>query len=248
MNQRYLIRLDDACPRMDLLKWDQFEALLDEFSIKPLIAVIPNNEDTSLMPDSYNTQFWEKVKRWQTKGWEIALHGYNHVYTTKGIGIVPKNNFSEFVGLDLPSQATKIKKGIEIFKKHQIKTRTWIAPGHSFDKNTLTALKANSDIFIVSDGYALAPYLKDDFLWIPAQISNCKKATHAGTWTFCFHPNETSEPEFAKLKQFLQTHKDAFVAVDDLIGIKRKRDFKDYMYFLLKATKNYLRILLGRNG
>lgn len=248
MSQSYLIRLDDACPRMDLLKWDKFEALLDDFSIKPIIAVIPNNEDTSLMPDSYDPQFWKKVKRWQSKGWEIALHGYNHVYTTKGIGIVPKNNFSEFVGLDLSSQATKIKKGIDIFKSHQIKTRTWIAPGHSFDKNTLTALKENSDISIVSDGYALVPYLKDDFLWIPAQISDCKENDYAGIWTFCFHPNETSASAFAKLKQFIQTHQDSFVSVDDLVRIRRKRDYKDYTYFLFKAIKNYLRILLGRNG
>ena len=194
--RKFLVRLDDACPRMNERKWRKFEELFDTFNIKPIIAVIPNNKHTTLMPNKYDNDFWHKVKHWQRKDWEIALHGYDHIYKTKGIGIIPKNNFSEFVGLDIMEQSRKIKKGIAIFKNHGIKTRTWIAPGHSFDKNTLIALKTNSDISIISDGYAFKPYYKGQFTWIPAQIQECKKVGFNGIWTFCFHPNETTDADF----------------------------------------------------
>ena len=42
---KYLIRLDDACETMDLNKWLRMESLLSKYNVKPLIAVIPNNED-----------------------------------------------------------------------------------------------------------------------------------------------------------------------------------------------------------
>ena len=55
--------------------------------------------------------------------WEIALHGYEHKYTTQSTSLVPINNYSEFAGLTLEVQKKKIKKGIDIFKKNHISTR-----------------------------------------------------------------------------------------------------------------------------
>ncbi len=248
MKQRFLIRLDDACPTMDRDKWARFEALLDEFEVKPIVAVIPNNEDQTLMPGQYDPHFWQKVQRWQQKEWEIALHGYNHVYTTKKIGMVPKNNFSEFAGLDLAVQSEKIKKGIAVFKAHNIQTRTWVAPGHSFDQKTLVALKKHSNISIISDGFALNPYLKNEFLWIPNQISECQQVNFSGIWTFCYHPNETSTQEINQLEAFFKAHHNAFISVDDLIHLDRKRNIEDYLYFGFKAIKNYLKIILSREN
>lgn len=39
------------------------------------------------------------LRRWQDKGWHIALHGYDHVYISENSGLEPFNNKSEFAGL-----------------------------------------------------------------------------------------------------------------------------------------------------
>ena len=75
------------------------------------------------------------------------MHGCNHLYTQKS----DKNDIfnyggnSEFYGLDYSMQLNKIKTGLEEFKKREIKVRSFFAPNHIYDSNTLKALK-DSDI------------------------------------------------------------------------------------------------------
>lgn len=215
MNAKYIIRLDDACPTMDTDKWDKMEVLLDTYGIKPIVAVIPNNEDEKLYKDTFDDNFWDRVKKWQNKEWNIALHGYNHVYTTKNSGLVPFNNRSEFAGLDLNNQEEKIKKSMEVFNRENIKTDIWVAPSHSFDKVTLNVLKKHTDISIISDGIALFPYKKYGFNWIPQQMWRFRNMP-LGTWTVCFHPNEMSENEFYVLKKFIEKNYKNFININNL--------------------------------
>ena len=79
-NSKYIIRLDDACETMNLKKWKKIESILDELKIKPIVAVIPSNKDETLYLDQKISNFWELIFSWQKKGWEIALHGYEHKY------------------------------------------------------------------------------------------------------------------------------------------------------------------------
>ena len=76
---KYLIRLDDACPTMDKMKWDRIEEILDKFNIKPLVGIIPANNDSELFINEYDSTFWNKARLWQLKGWSIALHGYDQI-------------------------------------------------------------------------------------------------------------------------------------------------------------------------
>ena len=48
-----------------------------------------------------------KVQGWQQKGWIMAMHGFNHVFTTKEGGLNPVNNYSEFAGVPLDIQKEK---------------------------------------------------------------------------------------------------------------------------------------------
>ena len=57
-------------------------------------------------------QFWNTTHAWQNKGWEIALHGYDHVCITNEGGINPVNPRSEFAGVSLELQKEKVRKGI----------------------------------------------------------------------------------------------------------------------------------------
>ena len=59
---KYLIRLDDACPTMNCAKWVRVEDILDRYGIKPMVGVIPNNEDPEQVIDVYDDDFWSKVK------------------------------------------------------------------------------------------------------------------------------------------------------------------------------------------
>ena len=221
----YLIRLDDACPTMDAAKWNRMETILDRYGVKPMVGIIPHNEDPMMAVQLPNNDFWDKVRVWQDKGWVLALHGYSHKYQSfTGGGINPFWKFSEFCGVPLESQKEKIRQGVAIMRTHGINPQYFFAPGHTFDENTLTALREESDIRIVSDGIAFKPYKKDDFIYVPQIFGHCVKMSFRGIYTFCFHPNAMKEIDFQQLESFLQEYKGWFVKWDELnlIRVKRK--------------------------
>ena len=45
---RYLLRFDDLCPTMNWGMWDRIEELLVKASIRPIVAVIPDNRDPKM--------------------------------------------------------------------------------------------------------------------------------------------------------------------------------------------------------
>ena len=60
---KYLMRLDDASDYMDVEKWNRMENLLDSYHVKPLVGVIPNNQDPSLVQIyPKDMKFWDKVR------------------------------------------------------------------------------------------------------------------------------------------------------------------------------------------
>ena len=83
---KYIMRLDDACERMNCENWTKMEFLLDMYGVKPLVGVIPHCEDTEINKYKENIQFWDTIQSWGEKGWSIAVHGFNHVYSTRNGG------------------------------------------------------------------------------------------------------------------------------------------------------------------
>lgn len=216
---KYLIRMDDACPTMDRTKWSKVEAILDNYHLKPLVGIIPNNQDATLMLDAYDENFWDKARTWQVKGWGIALHGFNHVYGSDSSGILSLNNFSEFAGLSYEAQADKITSGLKLFKEQNLQARIWIAPGHTFDSTTLQVLRDESDIRIISDGHSYRSWIENDFMWIPQQAAT-PRAFPCGTWTFCLHPNTMSENQILELEKFVKNNKLNIVSYQDVLNSK----------------------------
>lgn len=243
--QKYIIRLDDASPTMDKKKWNRFFDILDRYNVKPIIAVIPNNEDKNMIIDEYDKNFWDRVREWQNKKYTIALHGYNHCYISNNSGLVPINKKSEFAGIDKDNQREKIKKAWQIFKNEKINSNIWVAPSHTFDKNTLAALEGETTIKIISDGISFLPYFKNNFLWIPQQLWGFEKKD-SGIWTICFHPNSMNEGDFVKVENFLNKHKNEFISnVDSLFKEykNRKRTLKDRIFFCTFFIKRYIQNL-----
>ncbi len=200
---KYIMRLDDACEKMDVEKWKRMESILDKYGVRPLVGVIPRCEDPMMAQYSFNPDFWETVSKWISKNWTIAMHGYNHVYTTNCGGINPVNKRSEFAGLPLETQKEKIRKGVDVFRQHGINPKVFFAPSHTFDENTLLALKEESDIRIVSDTIANKPYSKYDMTFVPQQSGRVRKLPF-NMVTFCYHPNTMKNSDFLDLELFLQ--------------------------------------------
>ena len=117
---KYLLRLDDACEKRDVEKWEKTERILDEFGVRPLVGKIPNCEDPMMDKYPIDEEFWTKVDSWIKKGWVVAMHGYNHVYSTSSGGINPVQKRSEFAGEPLSVQKEKIRKGVAIMRSHGI--------------------------------------------------------------------------------------------------------------------------------
>jgi predicted deacetylase len=216
---KYLIRMDDACPTMDRSKWSKVEAILDNYYVKPLVAIIPNNQDATLMPDAYDENFWDKARAWQHKGWGIALHGFNHVYSSESSGILSLNKFSEFSGLSYEAQADKITSGLKLLKAQNLQPKIWIAPGHTFDSTTLQVLRDKSDIRIISDGHSYRSWIENEFVWIPQQVAT-PKAFPFGTWTFCLHPNTMTDDQILELENFLKNNKHNILSYQDVLNGK----------------------------
>lgn len=242
MKVQYLIRLDDACPMMDRQQWGRIETILDTYHIKPLVGIIPANNDSGTMLNPPDPDFWDKARQWVAKGWQIALHGYDHICITSCGGINPIWNRSEFAGLSYEKQRAKIKEGIEILNSHHLYPKYFFAPSHTFDEQTIEALRRETDIRIISDTIGRWPYRKDDFWFIPQIGGHCIKMPLAGIYTFCFHPNTMDESAFQDLESFLSKYASQFIGFEDIdlskYGEKRFLDkLLSKLYFLYRRLK-----------
>lgn len=240
----YLIRLDDACSTMDSKKWQRMEELLDMYGVRPMVGVIPANKDTKQQIDDVDSEFWNKVKRWEKKEWAIALHGYNHCFISDAglLGLNPLWARSEFSGVPLDIQKEKIRKGVEEFRANGIEPKYFFAPAHTYDENTLQALRDESSIRIISDTIATKPYRKRDFIFVPQMGGHCIKMKIPGIWTFCLHPSAMTEEDFAVTESFLQVHKNEMVGFHDLdfANLKGKTLLSrllSWLYFTIKRMK-----------
>lgn len=225
---KYIMRLDDACEKRDVEKWDAIEALLDAYEIKPLVGVIPHCEDVQMEKYPIDVDFWNRVQQWRKKGWTIALHGYNHVYSTQCGGINPVQQRSEFAGEPLYVQQEKIRKGLSVMREHGIEPKIFFAPSHTFDENTLEALKSESNIRIISDTIARKPYQENGFTFIPQQSGRVRNLPFVVT-TFCYHPNTLSDEGFLVLRSFLEKNGKNFICIDENMTANKKRGIIDML-------------------
>ena len=223
----YLLRLDDAAEYMNIENWERMEKLLSAYAICPVFGIIPACRDKGFCRlYEKNDGAWQIFERWINKGWTPALHGYEHIYCTGDGGINPYTDGSEFAGLPYDEQKEKIRNGYEILLSHGIKPQIFFAPSHTFDKNTLRALKENTDIRIISDTIATDIYFEDDFYFLPIISSNTRSIPAEFT-TFCYHPNTMNDAAFENLEEFLKSNSDKFIKFDISLLKKRKLSLKD---------------------
>lgn len=258
MKESILIRLDDACEFMDVSKWSRLESILDKYGVKPVVGIVPQPQDEEWIhkypPDE---QFWQKVETWKEKKWELAMHGFSHHYSLKKrrrVGINPVNSYTEFAGIALNCQKEKIAKGIAIFNDKDIEPRVFFAPAHTFDLNTVSALRECSNIRIIHDTYAsdiyhrygmffvpvipLGPHIIDKIRWMNSRLL---------TKTFVYHPNMMVERDFAAFEAFISMNREHIIAFDDLVFRPRKYGFNDKLIKFIYCDMIWLYGFIKKN-
>jgi predicted deacetylase len=232
---------------MNWTVWAQVEKMLLDFSIRPIAAVIPANQDVDLMVSAAHADFWGEVRRWQALGWTIALHGFQHLHVTRDAGIVGIAARSEFAGLPSGEQEEKLHRGMAIFAREGIRPTVWVAPSHSFDGVTLPLLQGIG-IEVISDGFALAPHCdRDGLLWIPQQLWKFRWRP-AGVWTVCSHINRWTSKDIASFHSALKKYRARISDLDSIREVysRRHRHFMDDVYAGAHLGALSLRRRVGR--
>jgi predicted deacetylase len=223
MAPRYIVRFDDICPTMNWTVWDEVEAVLIDHGVRPLLAVVPDNRDPGLAVAPERSDFWDRVRQWQSASWTIALHGHQHVYKTNDAGVLGFNAFSEFAGVPREQQEEGLRAALAIFEAQGVQTDTWIAPAHSFDETTLELLP-RFGFHRISDGFFARPGIdRRGLLWIPQQLWRLAWRP-AGVWTVCYHINAWSRDDVTTLRRDLArfaAHTTDFDSVSD--AYRRRR-------------------------
>lgn len=191
-----LIRLDDITEDMDMSRFMRIKGILDRYGIKPLIGVVPDNQDNNLHCEDYNPDFWRLINDLISENWVVSQHGYRHIYSSNESGLLGINPFSEFAGIPYDKQLESLSSGQKLLNSHNIFPEIFMAPGHSFDKNTLKALK-ELGFKAITDGLYKKPYVRDGLLFIPCRLLGDKCADFD---TLCIHSNTISENSINELE------------------------------------------------
>lgn len=217
------VRLDDITQDMDWGNFHRMERLLDTYHIAPLLGIVPENQDNHLKRNEPVENFEDCIKAWNEKGWSFALHGWHHIYTTNRGGLFPLNRFSEFAGVPREKQSEMLEEGRERLKKMGITTDIFMAPAHSYDKNTLIALQ-KAGFAYVTDGFGSMPYEWKGLTFLPiAFLKNRDIEKEKGYTTLVFHTNTMTEQDFADLERLLEKHKDDFVSYREYVRVPAQR-------------------------
>lgn len=213
------VRLDDITPDMDWERFLAFKGLLDRYQVKPLIGVVPDNKDENLVKEKSRgpEDFWAYVRELEEEGWVIAMHGYQHIYTTDLGGLFPLNNFSEFAGIPYERQRKMLSEGKRILKEKGIETDLFMAPAHSYDGNTLKALK-ETGFRALTDGFGNQPYRLKGLVFYPISFklgSTFKKTK--GYSTMVVHTGTVSEKDLERYNNYFENKKVQWISFQEYL-------------------------------
>tara|TARA_B100000427_G_C15435890_1_gene562942 strand:+ start:144 stop:908 length:765 start_codon:yes stop_codon:yes gene_type:complete len=236
LSSKIVIRLDDIAPNMNWDMMNRTKQLFDKHNVKPIIGVIPKNEDKELIAYSKcSFNFWDEIKNLQNKNWEIAMHGYQHLYdkTCKNDYLKHGGN-TEFAGLSYEEQFERLRLGLEIFKKNSIKVESFFAPNHTFDQNTIKACKELGFKSII-DGYGIAPYNENGLIFFP-QLFYRLYIMPFGFQTIQLHLNYMIDQDFLNLKKFIEKNEKKIITLSQAKSLTRNTFFYNITKYLIKRV------------
>lgn len=238
------VRLDDITPDMDWGRFWRFKALLDRYQVKPLIGVVPDNQDENLMLEKENREeeFWTVIKQLKEEGWVVAMHGCYHRYSSSRGGLFPLNNFSEFAGLSYEKQKEMLTYGREILSKNGITTDMFMAPAHSYDTNTLRALR-DTGFRAMTDGFGNHPYCFQGLIFYPISFRlNRTLHKRTGYSTMVVHTNTVSEQNVKRYEKYFQIPGNEWIPFGEYVKVPpvKRACFGHWREFVLAKGKHLM--------
>jgi len=248
---RYVLRFDDFCPTMAWGRFQRFLPVIEEFGIRPILAVVPENRDPELDVWPSDPEFWSRMRAMQAAGATIGLHGYRHLCSSSGQSLVPLHETSEFAGVPEETQQKWIRSGLAILRGHGLDPQIWVAPRHGFDNATLRALRKEG-VCAVSDGFARVAFRRGGLTWIPQQLW-APVEKRIGLWTICIHSQTATDRLVEQMFSFISRHAARFSSVDEVLHDfqpkeldRMERLYGEYLFGrvrISKLKKNLLRQL-----
>lgn len=213
---QYLLRFDGFCPTMPRIKWERFSPLIAEFGIRPILAIVPDNQDVELMIAKPDLEFWDRMRSLEAAGATIAMEGYQHLCASRGKSLIDVCRETEFAGVNEHKQREWIRGGLTILREQGLSPRLFVAPRHGFDGNTLRAL-AMCGLGFLSDGLARIPYMRGEVTLIPQQLWEPVERSK-GLWTICVDSNSAPDGTAEKLRSFLERNSSQFTTFDRVLS------------------------------
>lgn len=213
---RFVIRLDDICPTMDHTKFARARAHFDMAGVRPLMGVVPDNQDPDLQIDAPDPAFWATMRALRASGWGISQHGYRHLIHTAHRGLLGITPRSEFAGRPADAQRDDLAAGQAILAGEGIGTDIFMAPFHSYDAATLSALKSLG-FTTLTDGYGLFPWRENGLQFVP-QLFERPVHFGIGIYTLCLHLNNMRMDEIDALGRFLTANSTRIIGFDQARG------------------------------
>lgn len=214
------VRMDDITPDMNWNNFNFFLNLFEKTGITPLLGIVPDNRDQALSCTEPRDDFYSIMKSLENKGFTIAMHGCYHVYTTKNGGIFPLNRQSEFAKIPYEKQKAMLQYGREQLEKNGITTDIFMAPAHSYDRNTLRALK-EVGFTRITDGYGKMPYIYRGLIFYPISfwLSRSLKQKE-GTTTLVIHANAVTETERGRYTKLFEEYGKNMISYSEYLRMK----------------------------
>lgn len=194
--KKLMVRFDDLCPNMDWNMWEKADQILREYSVKPLIGVVPDCKDQELNIMEERGDFWNYIRGLQEEGYVVAMHGYQHVYDLKCRGMINIGQDTEFAGHPYDVQYEKLRKGKQLLSEHGIETDVFFAPSHSYDDTTLRALH-DCGFKYISDGKSTKAVYRHNVMCVPLRTGGIPKIRKHGIYAAVFHTSMWYKSQYA---------------------------------------------------
>lgn len=148
------------------------------------------------------------------------MHGFEHVYTTQRGGLFPLNHFSEFAGLSYEKQKQMLEDGKKILEDKGVFTDLFMAPAHSYDRNTLKALK-DTGFKGITDGFGDCPYVYRGLTFYPISFrfsATLKKKK--GYSTMVVHTGTNTEKEMEQYEGYFRRGDVMWISYGEYLNVK----------------------------
>lgn len=200
----YLLRFDDICPTMRWSVWETVEPLLVRHLVRPVIGLVVDNQDPSLRLEEPRTDFWERVRGWQKRGWTIGFHAFRHVNHETSNADAPKQR-GEFAGRHELAQRAMLTEALELLRQQDISEVVWAPEPGSYDRTTLRLLHEFGIRVIVDGSGSSARRDAQGYFWLPRPVPKWSTQRN-GVWTIGLTINSWTPQDIEELERQLWTH------------------------------------------